>query len=153
MCTHHLVETQGLADHVIVLDAGTDLVAGEPRQLTRSYWLEDSVHITVERTGAGWPTFQDLSDLELLEAVRAVEALDDDRTDRHTTVRVVLDNPAAVPDVVAALANTEATRKVLPCQPTLELYFRRSAERQATSMRDRTVGRRPGASVPSDEFV
>ena len=140
MCTHHLVEAEGLADHVIVLDAGTDLVAGEPRQLTRSYWPEDSVHITLERTGAGWPTFQDLSDLELLEAVRAVEALDDSTTDRHTTVRVVLDDPAAVPDVVAALANAGARlTKVLPHQPTLEeLYF---AVRQAAGNVDEGTAR------------
>ena len=140
MCTHHLVEAEGLADQVIVLDAGTDLVAGEPRQLTRSYWPEDSVHITVERTGAGWPTFQDLSDLELLEAVRAVEALDDSTTSRHTTVRVVLDDPAAVPDVVAALANAGARlTKVLPHQPTLEeLYF---AVRQAAGNVDEGTAR------------
>ena len=139
MCTHHLVEAEGLTDHVIVLDAGTDLVAGEPRQLTRSYWPEDSVHITVERTGAGWPTFQDLSDLELLEAVRAVEALDDARPIAARPCVSCSTTTTAVPDVVAALANAGARlTKVLPHQPTLEeLYF--AVRQSAGNLDERTA--------------
>ena len=66
--------------------------------------------------------------------------LDDGTTSRHTTVRVVLDDPAAVPDVVAALANAGARlTKVLPHQPTLEeLYF---AVRQAAGNVDEGTAR------------
>src|SRR3546814_8609649 len=35
MCTHLLLEAEGLADQVVVMQAGTDLVAGAPRELTQ----------------------------------------------------------------------------------------------------------------------
>ncbi len=150
MCTHHLVEAEGLADHVIVLDVGTDLVAGEPRQLTRTYWPEDSVLIAVERSDSGWPSTDDLADLELVDGVRRVEPVGGPMaTDEagaggaagagaegngHRTqsaVRAVLDDPAVTPEVVLALTNAGArVTKVVPHEPTLEeLYFavRRSA--------------------------
>ena len=68
MCTHHLVEAEGLADHVIVLDAGTDLVSGVPSELTRTYWPEDSVHVAIEGDHAT------LDDLTVVDGVRRVEA-------------------------------------------------------------------------------
>ena len=30
MCTHHLVEAEGLADQVVMLEDGTDLISGKP---------------------------------------------------------------------------------------------------------------------------
>ena len=41
MCTHLLVEAEGLADQIVVLEAGTDLIAGSPDELTRRYWPGD----------------------------------------------------------------------------------------------------------------
>src|SRR6185436_4012332 len=38
MCTHLLLEAEGLADHVVVLDRGTTLVSGSPEELTRQFW-------------------------------------------------------------------------------------------------------------------
>ena len=38
LCTHLLLEAEGLADHVVVMDAGTDLVAGSPDELARRFW-------------------------------------------------------------------------------------------------------------------
>lgn len=124
MCTHHLVEAEGLADHVVVLDVGTDLVAGAPTDLTRQYWPEDSVLVAVE----GDATAQTkLHDLDVLPGVRRVEAAGGP----SGGARVVLDDPAITPDVVAALTAAGArVRKVVPHEPTLEeLYFavRRSA--------------------------
>lgn len=118
MCTHHLVEAEGLADHVIVLDAGTDLVSGRPDELTRTFWPEDSVEISVEGDPAA------ISDLAVITGVRRSEP-----TPRG--VRAVLDDPSITPDVVAAIvrAGVRVTR-VMPHEPTLEeLYFavRRSA--------------------------
>jgi ABC-type multidrug transport system ATPase subunit len=38
MCTHHLVEAEGLADQVVMLEDGTDLISGKPAELARRYW-------------------------------------------------------------------------------------------------------------------
>ena len=38
MCTHLLLEAEGLADQVIVMDHGRAMVSGSPRELTRQYW-------------------------------------------------------------------------------------------------------------------
>ena len=38
MCTHLLLEAEGLADRVVVLDHGTTLVSGSPEELTHQYW-------------------------------------------------------------------------------------------------------------------
>ena len=38
MCTHLLLEAEGLADQVIVMDHGQAIVAGSPKELTRRYW-------------------------------------------------------------------------------------------------------------------
>jgi len=121
MCTHHLVEAEGLADHVVVLDSGTDLVAGRPDDLTRAYWPEDSVVIALD----GGPAEQArLVDLDVVTGVRRVELGVDG-------ARVVLDRASVVADVVSALtAGGARVRKVVPHEPTLEeLYFavRRSA--------------------------
>lgn len=117
MCTHHLVEAEGLADHVVVLDAGTDLVSGRPADLIRHYWPEDSVDVAIEGDGS-------LADLDLIPGVRRTEP-------GAKGVRVVLENPGVTPDVVDALVRAgHRVTRVLPHDPTLEeLYFavRRSA--------------------------
>src|SRR5206468_1968380 len=38
MCTHLLLEAEGLADQVIVMDHGRAVVAGSPAELSRRYW-------------------------------------------------------------------------------------------------------------------
>ncbi len=112
MCTHHLVEAEGLADHVVVLDAGTDLVSGEPAELTRHYWPEDSVEISIEGDQST------LTDLDVLDGARRTEIT-------RRGARVVLDNPTVTPDVVKALVQAGArVMRVEPHEPTLEeLYF------------------------------
>lgn len=111
MCTHHLVEAEGLADHVVVLDAGTDLVSGRPGDLIRQYWPDDSVEIAVE-------TEASLDDLTVLPGVIRTEP------SKHG-VRVILENPEVTPDVVDALVRAgHRIRMVNPHDPTLEeLYF------------------------------
>ena len=110
--THHLVEAEGLADHVIVLDGGTDLVAGEPSDLVRRYWPEDSVEIEI--TGPPVST----EPLAAVDGVRAVVPT------RHG-MRVALDHPGVTPDIVDALVRAGARiSRVVPHEPTLEeLYF------------------------------
>jgi ABC-2 type transport system ATP-binding protein len=111
MCTHLLLEAEGLADQVVVLQDGTNLVEGSPDELTKRYWPDAMV-----RLGADDPA--------------ALDALADhpgvvgyERTDHTAVVR--LDGPERVPDLVFALtgAGVRVTR-VEPHEPTLEdLYF------------------------------
>ena len=111
MCTHHLVEAEGLADHVVVLDGGTDLVSGAPSDLVRHYWPDDAVEISVTDGVA----------LDVISVVDGV--LDVQPTSKG--VRVVLRDHSVTPDVVAALvAAGGRVERVLPHEPTLEeLYF------------------------------
>jgi ABC-2 type transport system ATP-binding protein len=117
MCTHHLVEAEGLADHVVVLDQGSDLVSGRPGDLIKGFWPDDSVEIAIEGDAS-------LDDLTVLDGVVRIEPGKDGN-------RVILENPDVTPDVVAALVKAgHRIRMVNPHDPTLEeLYFavRRSA--------------------------
>ncbi len=117
MCTHHLVEAEGLADHVVVLDNGTDLVSGKPSDLIHQFWPDDSVEIAIEGAAS-------LDDLTVLAGVLRVEP-------SKQGVRVILEHPDVTPDVVDALVKAgHRIRLVNPHEPTLEeLYFavRRSA--------------------------
>ena len=45
MCTHLLLEAEGLADQVVVLEGGRDVIAGPPAELTRRYWPDTIVKI------------------------------------------------------------------------------------------------------------
>ncbi|MGB1506714.1 MAG: ATP-binding cassette domain-containing protein [Acidimicrobiales bacterium] len=142
MCTHHLVEAEGLADHIVVLEAGTDLVAGAPAELVRQYWPEDSVLIAVEHDPASVAPFKDLAELP---GVRRIEPTSEGG--RGPEARVVLDHPAVTPDVVARLIATGCRiRKIVPHEPSLEeLYF---AVRRST--RDLSEGEAAAAHTESD---
>lgn len=110
MCTHLLAEAEGLADHIVVLEAGHTLCEGSAEALTRHYWPHDMV---------------------LLDAV-APDQLDRIATwpgvlgyDRTDVARAQLDGIGRIPQLVAALAadGVQLTR-VEPVVPTLEqLYF------------------------------
>jgi len=117
MCTHHLVEAEGLADHVVVLDNGTDLVAGAPDDLVRRYWPEDSVEIAP----AG-------DDPEVLRrAVDTVGAYPGVLAVRRTRrgLRAQVDAPTVTPGVIEALVGAGVPiSRVQPHEPSLEeLYF------------------------------
>ncbi len=112
MCTHHLVEAEGLADHVVVLDAGTDLVAGAPDSLVRRYWPDELVDIAISsgRSSA--------AGLELVSGIRSVQRTADG-------VRVMIDDRSVIPDIVETLVRRGARiDRVSPREPSLEeLYF------------------------------
>lgn len=111
MCTHLLLEAEGLADQVVVMQDGTDLVSGSPGELTRRYWPHDVVRIGAEDPGG----------LDRLDGAPGVLAYE--RTDGVATLR--LDGTERIPDLVAALAaaGVRVTR-VVPHEPSLEdLYF------------------------------
>ncbi len=111
LCTHLLLEAEGLADQVVILDGGRDLVAGAADELLARYWPNPVVVIEAEPPEA-------LDGLAAMEGVRCYER-------SGSLATVVLDRGDRVPDLVAALAarGVRITR-VEPRQPTLEqLYF------------------------------
>ncbi|MGI8685540.1 MAG: ATP-binding cassette domain-containing protein [Acidimicrobiales bacterium] len=110
MCTHLLLEAEGLADQVVMLEAGRDLVSGTPEELVRRYWPHPTV--VVEADGPA-----------LDGAAGLAGVMGCDRNGKGTVV--TLDSLERVPDLVAALvADGARIRRVTPHEPTLEeLYF------------------------------
>jgi ABC-2 type transport system ATP-binding protein len=121
LCTHHLVEAEGLADQVVVLEDGHDLVAGTPRDLAKRYWPA-----ALLRLGTEDPRHLDLVPREpgVLRVERRPGGLD-----------VHLDDFARVPDLVQALvAQGARLTRVEPHVPTLEdLYFAVRRDRPAAA--------------------
>ena len=111
MCTHLLLEAEGLADQVVMMEGGRTLVAGSPDELVRRVWPRPSVLIDAQNRAA-------LDGLALLAGVVAVTPLEG-------PVLVELDDLSRVPDLVAHLAAEGArVTRVTPHEPTLEeLYF------------------------------
>jgi ABC-2 type transport system ATP-binding protein len=120
MCTHLLLEAEGLADHVVVMDQGHTLVAGDPGDLVRRLWTTVTVALDAE----------DRTQLDQVATMPGVLSYE-----RLKGAVVGLDNAERVPEIVAALvaAGVRLTR-VEPRTPTLEeLYFavRRGANEPA----------------------
>jgi ABC-2 type transport system ATP-binding protein len=111
MCTHLLLEAEGLADQVVMMEEGRTLVAGSPEELVRRVWPRPSVLVDAEDHAS----LQGLSSLAGVVSVTPVGG----------PVRVELDDLSRVPDVVARLAADGARlTRVTPHEPTLEeLYF------------------------------
>ncbi len=132
MCTHLLVEAEGLADQIVVLDDGVDLLQGSQEDLIRRYWPR-----TVLRLEAETPAGLDI--VGQLPGVRGYE--------RNGAATVELDGDHLIPDIVAFLTGRGVRlRRVEPTRPTLEqLYFRVRREH-----RERTgVGEPMLAGAPS----
>jgi ABC-2 type transport system ATP-binding protein len=111
MCTHLLLEAEGLADQVVMLEEGRDLVAGAPDTLVSRYWPNPRVLVDAE----------DRSGLDRLAHMAGVVAFERN----GGGAMVDLDDLRRVPDLVNALA-AEGVRltRVVPHEPTLEeLYF------------------------------
>jgi ABC-2 type transport system ATP-binding protein len=119
MCTHHLIEAEGLADQVVMLEEGTDLIAGPPAELARRYWPASEVRIDAE----------DHSGLDLIAGHDGVRQYA--RT--GGAARVQLDDLKRIPELVAALVEQGVrVTRVEPHEPTLEdLYFAVRRERRA----------------------
>lgn len=111
MCTHLLLEAEGLADQVVVLQDGNDVVHGSPAELTRRFWPDAMVRLGADDTDA----------LDALAAHEGVVGYE--RADHVATLR--LDDAGRVPDLVVALTGAGArVTRVEPHEPTLEdLYF------------------------------
>lgn len=125
MCTHLLMEAEGLADNVVVMEHGTSLLNGEPGQLSKQYWPDPIV--TLQTVGGA-----ELRRLAGLSGVKSSSIV-------GSTATVHLDRADRIPDLVLALTQAGARiTGVQAFQPTLEdLYF---AVRQGTrSSNDRSV--------------
>jgi ABC-2 type transport system ATP-binding protein len=111
MCTHLLLEAEGLADQVVMLDAGRDLLSGPPGELVRRIWPEPTVVFDAE-------------DRRGLDGLADLPGVTSYRRDAGAAV-VTVDDVTCVADLVSALAAAGVRlTKVSPHEPTLEeLYF------------------------------
>ena len=110
MCTHLLLEAEGLADHVVVMDHGHTLAAGSPRELVRELWNSVTVAFDAE----------DPTQLDRVRGMPGVLSYE-----RVNGAVVGLDDANRVPEIVAALVEIGVRlTRVEPRTPTLEeLYF------------------------------
>ena len=114
MCTHLLLEAEGLADRVVVLQAGRALIDGPPDELIARYWPDTVVEVELDTP----------ADLEWLCDLDGIQGVDS--TGPGTgAARIRLDNEGHIPDLVFALADSGLrVRRVDPHRPSLEdLYF------------------------------
>lgn len=123
MCTHLLIEAEGLADQIVILEAGTDLLAGTQDELTRRYWPANLVFVSAE----------DPAQLDRLDGREGVVGYRRDRDEPHRPAEVQLTDLALLPDLVRDLS-AEGVRltRVDPHNPSLEdLYFAVRRERRS----------------------
>lgn len=111
MCTHLLLEAEGLADQVVIINEGRDVVRGAPEELIKKYWPYPTVVLDAENRTA-------LDHVQGLDGVVSVEP-------NGGPVTVAIDDIGRVPDVVASLARRGVRlTRVVPHDPSLEeLYF------------------------------
>jgi len=112
MSTHLLLEAEGLADQVVMMEDGTDVLAGSTGALMRRYWPKPVVRFGAENAAA----------LDLLAAMEGVRSY----RREGGGAQVEVDDLARVPGLVEALARAGARlTSVTPHQPSLEeLYLR-----------------------------
>ncbi len=111
MCTHLLSEAEGLADHVVMMEGGTALIAGTPGELTHRFWPNPVVFLAAE-------------DGRLLDRVASWPGVSAYRRD-PAGARLELDALSRLPEIIASLcADGARITRVDPHVPTLEdLYF------------------------------
>ena len=112
MSTHLLLEAEGLADQVVMMEAGTDVLSGSTETLIRRFWPRPVV-----RFGAENP--EDLEVLRTLDGVLGFERA-------GAGADVELDDLSRVPGLISSLtaAGVRLT-SVTPHEPSLEeLYLR-----------------------------
>jgi ABC-2 type transport system ATP-binding protein len=125
MCTHLLIEAEGLADQIIVLESGTDLLHGTQEELIHHYWPNRLV----------WFDAEDPAQLDLLQGLPGVLGVARRQSTDHrrgTVCEVQVDDTARVPDLLAVLVERGVRlTRVDPHEPTLEeLYFAVRRERR-----------------------
>ena len=116
MCTHLLLEAEGLADQIIILQNGTKVLSGPPIELAATYWPNPIVEL---RTTNG----ADLDQLANRPGTLSYER-------SQATARVGLDASTPISTVVAELAAQGVPiDAVIPFEPSLEdLYLKIRSE-------------------------
>ncbi len=111
MCTHLLIEAEGLADQIIMLDDGINLLQGSQQELIDRLWPRTLIRLDAE----------DRTTLDVLQTMSGVR-----NYERNGTVTVELDSPSMIADVVATLTGLGVRLTMVePHRPSLEqLYFR-----------------------------
>ena len=115
MCTHLLLEAEGLADHVVVMHDGTTVVGGAPDELVHRFFPRSEVVVeTLAQLRA-----------EQLTSLPGVVQFERGTVATDATVRFQVESPAHIPALVAELVKRgAAVTAVSPFRPTLEdLYF------------------------------
>jgi ABC-2 type transport system ATP-binding protein len=117
MCTHLLLEAEGLADHVVLLQDGRDVVSGPPADLVKRYWPVPEISLDGEDrdalrrvlSGADGPPPPGVG--QVIDAPRGGFTIE-------------IDDPARTPDLIATLvaAGIRLTR-VAPHDPSLEELY------------------------------
>ena len=110
MCTHLLMEAEGLADDIVVMEHGRALVAGSPASLTHQYWEHTTVLLDATDRLA-------LDQIDSLPFVRSYQ--------RNGAAIVELERLDQVADLVDELVRLGVrVVRVEPRAPSLEeLYF------------------------------
>jgi len=111
MCTHLLLEAEGLADEIIILQHGANLVSGRPDELARTYWPAPIVRIA-SSDEAGLHALGNAPGVTSYEQTDGVAVATLDRADR-------------TPELVGLLSQRGVPiSSVVPFTPSLEdLYF------------------------------
>jgi ABC-2 type transport system ATP-binding protein len=139
LCTHLLLEAEGLADQIVVMDAGRCIESGAPAELMARYWPDPEVVVRVDGV-------VDVAVLRGLPGVSGVEQLTDG------SLRFGLETHGTVPELVAELCRRHLRiQGVVPYEPSLEdLYFasRKVVRGEMTAVRgDRTVAVQQGTAA------
>ena len=170
MCTHLLLEAEGLAEQVVVLESGRSLAAGKPAELIGEFWPTSVVRIDAENPErlSELATFPGVTHLDVVgtgfdelagfDVGTPSDAGDEIARLPRTGVDLSLTDPAMLADLVASLvADGFRLTRVEPRIPSLEdLYFairRRHAGGQRISedggRRLQPRGNTAGARVPA----
>jgi len=111
LCTHLPAEAKGLADQIVVLDGGANILQGSQAELVSEYFPRATVRFEADDPAG-------------LDALRHVELV---RSYQRNDVAIVeVDDPASIPELVALLTSRGVRlTRVEPHVPSLEeLYFR-----------------------------
>jgi ABC-2 type transport system ATP-binding protein len=109
MCTHLLLEAEGIADQVVIVDRGVSIVSGSPGDLARRYW-PPTVVLDAENRELLFDKIEKLDGIVSLE--------------RNGHALVELDDLGRVPDMVAKLTRAKIRlTRVEPRSPSLEELY------------------------------
>jgi ABC-2 type transport system ATP-binding protein len=127
LCTHLLLEAEGMADRMVVIDRGATVISGTPSELSQRFWPQPIVLLRAEHG-------PELDRLLGMAGVAGYERSGD-------TATVELDRAGRVGDLIAALSlDGVRLAAVEPYRPSLEdLYFAVLGHRRAQPPRERAA--------------